>query len=130
MPAGVGLGVRMVRRLLARSNLGGYRRLEGIRMFVALSRFTIANDKTDDVRSAFLDRPHLVDTAPGYLGMEVMSSVDNRAEVWLVTRWRDEQSYHTWHRSHEYHDLHRGIPKGLKLVHGSANVRFFEIFAD
>jgi hypothetical protein len=34
-------------------------------MFVALSRFT----------------------------MDVMSPLDNRAEVWLVTRWRDEQSY-------------------------------------
>jgi heme oxygenase (mycobilin-producing) len=99
-------------------------------MFVALSRFTIANDKTDEVRSAFLDRPHLVDAAPGYLGIEVMSPVDNRAEIWLVTRWRDEQSYRTWHRSHEYHDSHRDIPKGLKLVPGSADVRYFEIFAD
>jgi heme-degrading monooxygenase HmoA len=98
-------------------------------MFVALSCFTIANDKTNDVRAAFLDRPHLVDTASGYLGMEVMSPADNRAEVWLVTRWRDEQSYHTWHRSHEYHDSHRGIPEGLKLVPGSAKVRFFETFA-
>jgi hypothetical protein len=42
-------------------------------MFMALSRFTIANDMTDDARSAFLDRPHLVDTAPGDLGMEVVS---------------------------------------------------------
>ncbi len=49
-------------------------------MFVALSRFTIANDMTDEVQSAFLDRPHLVDTAPGYLGIEVMSPLDSCAE--------------------------------------------------
>ena len=98
-------------------------------MFVALSRFTIANEKADAVRSAFLQRPHLVDTAQGFLGMDVMSPIDNAAEIWLVTRWCDEQSYHTWHRSHQYHESHRGIPKGLKLVPGTATVRLFEVFA-
>lgn len=99
-------------------------------MFVALSHFTIANDKSDDVRTAFRRRPHLVDHAPGFISMEVMSPLDNQAEVWLVTRWHDEQSYRTWHRSHEYQESHKGIPKGLKLVPGTANVRLFQVFAE
>ncbi len=99
-------------------------------MVVVLSRFTIANGMLEDVRNAFRLRPHLVDGAIGFLGMEVMSPVDSRAEIWLVTRWRDEQSYRNWHRGHEYHEAHRGIPKGLKLVPGSAKVQVFEIFAD
>lgn len=103
--------------------------LDQNRMFVALSCFTIANEKADEVRSAFLQRPHLVDTAQGFLGMDVMSPIDNSAEIWLVTRWCDEQSYHTWHRSHQYHESHRGIPKGLKLVPGTAIVRLFHVFA-
>jgi heme-degrading monooxygenase HmoA len=41
-------------------------------MFVALSRFTVANDKSDAVRTAFRNRPHLVDCAPGFLSMQVM----------------------------------------------------------
>jgi len=99
-------------------------------MFVALSRFTIANGMADDVRAAFRGRPRLVDSAPGFLGMEVMSPHDDRAEIWLVTRWHDEPSYRLWHRSHAYHESHQGIPKGLKLVPGSAAVRFFEVFAE
>jgi heme-degrading monooxygenase HmoA len=99
-------------------------------MFVALSRFTIANGMSDDVRAAFRDRPHLVDDAAGFLGMDVMSPLDAPAEIWLVTRWRDEQSYRCWHRGHDYHEAHKGIPKGLKLVPGSATVRLFEVFAD
>ena len=99
-------------------------------MFVALSRFIVANDTSDAVRTAFRNRPHLVDCAPGFLSMQVMYPIDGPKEVWLVTHWRDEQSYRTWHRSHEYHELHKGIPKGLKLVPGSANVRLFEVFAD
>jgi heme-degrading monooxygenase HmoA len=98
-------------------------------LIVALSRFTIANDMSDEVKAAFRHRPHLVDYAPGFLGMEVMSPVDSQAEVWLVTRWRDEQSYRSWHRGHDYHESHKGIPQGLKLVPGSASVRIFEVFA-
>lgn len=60
----------------------------------------------------------------------VMSPADTPAEIWLMTRWRDEQSYRSWHRGHEYHELHRGIPNGLKLVPGSTDVRLFEVFAD
>ena len=99
-------------------------------MIVALSRFTIANDMSEQVREAFRQRPHLVDEATGFLGMEVMSPVDSHAEIWLVTRWRDEASYRSWHRGHDYHAAHKGIPKGLKLTPGSASVRLFEIFAD
>ena len=99
-------------------------------MIVALSRFTIANDMSEDVRLAFRNRPHLVDGADGFLGMEVMSPVDSPAEVWLVTRWRDEQAYRERHKGHLYHDSHKDIPKGLKLVRGSASVKLFDVFAD
>jgi heme oxygenase (mycobilin-producing) len=99
-------------------------------MIVALSRFTIANDMAEEVRVAFRNRPHLVDDAAGFLGMEVMSPVDKPAEIWLLTRWCDEQSYLRWHRGHEYHEAHKGIPKGLKLVPGSAEVRLLDVFAD
>ena len=98
-------------------------------MLVVLSRFTIANDMLDEVRFAFINRPHLVDDAPGFLGLEVMTPTDTPAEIWLVTRWRDEQSFRSWHRSHQYHESHAGIPRGLKLVQGSASVRLFEVFA-
>jgi heme-degrading monooxygenase HmoA len=98
-------------------------------MLVALSRFTIANGMAEQVRSAFQQRPRLVDDASGFLGMEVMSPVDNAAEIWLVTRWRDEQSYRTWHRGHDYHKSHKGIPKGLKLVPKSTEIRLFEVFS-
>ena len=98
--------------------------------FVALSRFTIRNDMSRQVREAFVARPHLVDSAHGFLGMQVMSPVGNPSEIWLMTRWIDEQSYSAWHKSHRYHDSHKGIPKGLKLVPGSTEIRGFELFAE
>jgi heme-degrading monooxygenase HmoA len=99
-------------------------------MFVALSRFIIHNDMAAQVRQAFAARPHLVDAATGFLGMQVMSPVENPAEFWLVTRWIDEQSYRSWHRSHSYHESHQSIPKGLKLVPKSADIRLFDWVAE
>lgn len=98
-------------------------------MFIALSRFTIRNGMALEVREAFRARPHRVDATEGFIGMEVMSPLGNEAEIWLVTRWRDEHSYRTWHHSHEYHESHQGIPKGLKLLPGATEIRLFEVFA-
>jgi len=98
--------------------------------FVALSRFEIRNGMEAQVRAAFASRPHLVDSESGFLGMQVMSPVDKPSEIWLVTRWTDEPSYHAWHKGHTYHASHRGIPKGLKLVAGSAQVLLFNVFAE
>lgn len=85
---------------------------------------------TDAVREAFRNRPHLVERAPGFLRMMVMSPVDAPKEIWLVTHWTDETSYREWHNSHAYRDSHFGIPKGLKLVPKSAEVRMFDVFAE
>ena len=94
--------------------------------FTALSRFVIANDMGDEVRRAFRLRPHLVDDAPGFLRMDVLSPVEDPREIWLITHWTDESSFRTWHHSHTYHQSHKGIPKGLKLVPKSVELRYFE----
>jgi heme-degrading monooxygenase HmoA len=99
-------------------------------MIVALSRFTIANDMVARVRTAFENRPHLVDSAPGFLGMEVMNPIGNTSEIWLLTRWSDEGSFKRWHDGPEYQGSHGSIPKGLKLVPGSTQVLVLDVFAE
>lgn len=94
--------------------------------FVALSRFVIANGMEAEVKAAFRHRPHLVDQAPGYRRMEVLSPLTHPAELWLVTFWMDQASFESWHHSHLYHESHRGIPKGLKLVPGEQKISHFE----
>jgi heme-degrading monooxygenase HmoA len=94
--------------------------------FVALSKFVVANHLTPEVKRAFLARPHLVDAAPGFVKMEVLSPHDRPEEIWLITFWTDEPSFKAWHKSHTYHESHKGIPKGLKLVPSETEVRYFE----
>lgn len=98
----------------------------GASAFVAMSRFRIANGMTAEVKEAFRDRPHMVDDAPGFLRMEVISPLDAPEEIWLLTYWSDESSYRNWHHGHTYRDSHRGIPKGLRLDPKGTEIRFFE----
>jgi heme-degrading monooxygenase HmoA len=99
-------------------------------MVVVLSKFRVANGLAEEVRKAFVARPRLVDDAPGFVRMEVLTPRERPEEFWLWTYWADEGSYRAWHHSHEYKQSHKGIPKGLKLVPQSAEIRFFEHVAD
>ena len=93
---------------------------------VAMSRFVVANGMVHDVKQAFRERPHLVDRAPGFIRMEVLSPRDAPEEIWLMTWWRDEPSFHAWHGSQDHKLAHAGIPRGLKLVPGETQLRFLE----
>jgi len=98
-------------------------------MFVALSRFVVANGMEDQVRAAFQARAGLVDKAPGFVRMEVLNPRDHPEEFWLMTWWRDEASFDAWHRSHAYKDAHAGMPRGLKLVPGEQKISRLELVA-
>lgn len=93
---------------------------------VVLSKFKVANGMTEAVKRAFVARPHLVDSVAGFLKMEVLSPVDCPDEIWLLTFWADPESYRTWHRSHQHHESHAHIPKGLRLDPKATSLRLFE----
>lgn len=99
-------------------------------MFVALSRFVVRNGMEEEVRAAFLSRPHLVDDAPGFMRMEVLRPLGHPEEFWLVTWWKDEASFDSWHRSHAFSESHAGIPGGLKLVPGEQRISRLEQIAE
>lgn len=97
--------------------------------YVALSRFRVRNGKAADVVDAFRSRPHFVDSAPGFIRMDVISPTNDPSEFWLLTYWTDESSFREWHRSHEYRESHAGIPKGLKLDPAATELRAFKYVA-
>ncbi len=100
-------------------------------MIVVLSKFTVANgpDMTGAVKNAFANRPHLVDAAPGFIRLDVLSPIDSPAEIWLLTCWADEPSFRNWYKTHQYQAAHVEIPTGLKLVPKSTELKLFEHIA-
>ncbi len=97
---------------------------------IALSQFTVGNGMDEEVRAAFLARPHEVDQAPGFIRMQVWQPQGDPSVFWLVTWWQDEASYRTWHHSHAYRQSHAYLPKGLKLVPGKQRIDHFKVVAD
>jgi heme-degrading monooxygenase HmoA len=95
-------------------------------MFVALSKFVIANDMSTAVKQAFCNRPHSVESASGFVRLDVLSPEENPNEIWLLTYWSTRKSFEEWHTSHLYRESHSGIPTGLKLVRKSTSLIFFE----
>jgi heme-degrading monooxygenase HmoA len=81
----------------------------------AISRFRVRNGLEKDVRHAFLNRPRLVEKAPGFCGLEVLTDAPDPAVFLLLTRWTDEASFRAWHRSEAHHQSHALMPTGLKL---------------
>jgi heme-degrading monooxygenase HmoA len=99
-----------------------------IDMFVAISKFTVANGMTAEVKAAF--RLHKVDSADGFVRMDVISPRDEPNEIWLITFWADEAVFTAWHHSHLYHESHATIPKGLKLDPKGTQLQFFDHISD
>lgn len=97
--------------------------------FVSISKFRVANSMQSEVKTAFQFRPHLVDGAPGFIRMDVLSPAEDDAEFWLVTYWETEESFRVWHHSHLYRESHAGIPKGLKLDAAATELRGFRYVA-
>jgi len=98
--------------------------------FLALSKFKVRNGLAGEVREAFLRRPHLVDGVEGFVRMDIVSPAEDDSEFWLLTYWRDEASFRTWHHSHTYRESHAGIPQGLKLVPQATELRTFRYITD
>lgn len=95
-------------------------------MIAVISKFEIANDTVEAVKQAFRDRPRKVDNAQGFLRLEVICPQDKPAEIWLLTWWIDQEAYQAWYRGHQYHEVHKMMPKGMKLVPDSTEIRLFE----
>jgi heme oxygenase (mycobilin-producing) len=84
-------------------------------MVTVISRFRVRNGLEEEVRRAFINRPRLVENAPGFCGLDVMTDAADPSVFLLLTRWTDEASFQNWHRSEAHHQSHCFMPRGLKL---------------
>jgi len=98
--------------------------------FVAMSRFAVVSDTVEEVKAAFRSRPGLVEQAEGFLRLDVISPEEAPEEIWLITYWRDRESFLRWHHSPAHKASHRFIPRGLKLDRRRTGITFFEHVTD
>ncbi|MEP6945795.1 MAG: antibiotic biosynthesis monooxygenase [Acidobacteriota bacterium] len=101
-------------------------------MFVVLSKFTVENSNgmTDSVKRAYAARPHLVDQAPGFVRLDVISPIEGPDEIWLLTYWAAKSDFTIWFKAHHFQESHSKVPTGLKLVSGTNSIQYFHHIAE
>jgi len=95
-------------------------------MILVISRIRVSTGRAADVEAALAARPHLVDGAPGLLGVEVYRDAADDASFQLVTRWSDRPSFEAWRASEAHHPSRGGIPEGLSLDAACTRVEVLE----
>lgn len=83
-------------------------------VYVSMSRLRVARERADDLVAAFRRRAHLVDTADGFLDLQVWQSDRDPEEVLMVSRWRDRDSFRTYMRSEAHQISHARIDPALE----------------
>lgn len=62
-----------------------------------------------EFEQSFARRAHAVDQMPGFLGLEVLRSIEGHGYA-VLTRWQDRESYESWLRSQAFAAGHGGQP--------------------
>jgi heme-degrading monooxygenase HmoA len=80
-----------------------------------ISRFRVRNGVEAEVRSAFINRPRLVEKTVGFCGLDVLTDAADPSVFLLLTRWTNEEIFRTWHRSEGHDQSREFMPRSLKL---------------
>ena len=85
-------------------------------MYVSMSRLRVDAARSDDLVAAFRRRVHLVDSAPGFVDLQVWRSDRDPDEVLMVSRWRDRAAFTAYMRSAEHRVSHDRIDPELQAA--------------
>jgi heme-degrading monooxygenase HmoA len=102
-------------------------------MYVSMSRLRVPADRAGALVRAFRGRVGLVDSAEGFVDLQVWQSDRDEGELVMVSRWRDRAAFTAYMRSEDHQVSHRRIDPDLqsaikleKLEH----MHTYEVVAD
>ena len=81
---------------------------------MSMSRLRIPPEEAPALVEAFRGRAHLVDSADGFVDLQVWQSDRDAGEILMVSRWRDRAAFRDYMRSAEHRTSHDRIPPALK----------------
>jgi heme-degrading monooxygenase HmoA len=82
-------------------------------MYVSVSRLRVAAERAPELVAAFRRRAHLVDTAEGFVDLQVWQSDRDPTELMMVSRWRDRACFKAYMRSPAHRASHARIDPDL-----------------
>lgn len=82
-------------------------------MYVSVSRLRVAAERAPELVAAFRRRAHLVDTAEGFIDLQVWQSDREPTELMMVSRWRDRACFKAYMRSPAHRASHARVDPEL-----------------
>jgi heme-degrading monooxygenase HmoA len=90
---------------------------------IKINAITVPADSGDEIARRFGARAGAVDGAEGFEGFELLRPTDGRTQWLVVTRWRDDASFHRWVSSsafgHGHDNADRPARDGSPISTGS-----------
>jgi heme-degrading monooxygenase HmoA len=83
-------------------------------VYVSLSRLRVEPERADDLVEAFRNRAHLVESAEGFVDLQVWRSDRDGTEMIMVSRWRDRPAFQAYMRSSAHAISHARIAPDLQ----------------
>src|SRR5947209_6675532 len=94
-----------------------------VAVYVSMSRFRVAPGRAQELVRAFRDRAHLVDTATGFLNLEVWQNDRDPGELVMVSHWTDRECFKSYMKSEDHRLSHERIDPEL---HGEIQLEALE----
>ena len=85
-------------------------------MYVSVSRQRVAADRAPELVAAFRCRAHLVESAEGFVDLQVWQSDRDPTELMMVSRWRDRACFTAYMRSSAHRTSHERIDPALNAA--------------
>jgi len=81
-----------------------------------MSRLRVPAERAGQLVSAFRERVGLVDSADGFVDLQVWQSDRDEGELIMVSRWRDRDAFKTYMRSADHRVSHDRIDPELQAA--------------
>lgn len=85
-------------------------------MYISMSRLRLPEEDVAELLDAFDNRAHLVDSAEGFVGLEVWHSDRDPGEVIMVSRWSTKAAFTMYMKSEDHRASHGRIAPTLNSV--------------
>lgn len=96
---------------------------------VKINAISVPPQAGPELERRFAARAGAVDSAPGFLGFQLLRPVAGEDRYFVVTHWADEESFEAW-RDGDARSAHAGGSSGSGPVASGASLLEFEVVLD
>ena len=94
---------------------------------VKINAITVPGGAGPELEKRFAARAGAVDQQPGFEGFELLRPTDDSGKYYVVTRWKDDESFQAWMSSQAFGADHGKQAEGQRPVSSQAELLSFEV---